>query len=259
MTRDTVKSRGERSDGKSDAHHKTRMETPLDSPAINGTTGHSKTLGELADTRGAGDNKDPSRHLSPSHIHQLLEESGISPEVSRERVYGTVTRRSELLRGFKDYQRGRGLYIPTYSPDGTTTSAQLKRDTPRKNKKGQPLKYETPGGSKIILDVHPRMLEEVRAGAEDLWITEGIKKADSLTSRGLPTIGLIGVWNWQRGGELLPCWDHVRLDGRRVYVVFDSDVMAKEGVQLALERLVAALEARGADVMVCYLPEVSHA
>jgi hypothetical protein len=54
---------------------------------------------------------------------------------------------------------------------------------------------------------------------------------------------------------MLPCWDHVRLDGRRVYVVFDSDVMVKENVQLALERFVEALGGRGADVRVVYLPD----
>jgi hypothetical protein len=72
------------------------------------------------------------------------------------------------------------------------------------------------------------MLEEVRADDGDLWITEGIKKADALASRGLAAVGLIGVWNFQRDGELLPCRDHVRLEGRLVRVVYDSDVMAKE-------------------------------
>jgi uncharacterized protein DUF3854 len=146
------------------------------------------------------------------------------------------------------------LVVPVFSPDGITQGHQLRPNTPRKDKKGKELRYETPGGSRCILDVHPRMLEEVRSGTGELWITEGIKKADSLTSRGLATIGLIGVWNWQRNGEFLPCWDHVRLDGRRVYIVFDSDVMVKEGVQVALDRLVAALEARGAEILVVYLP-----
>jgi Asp-tRNA(Asn)/Glu-tRNA(Gln) amidotransferase A subunit family amidase len=63
------------------------------------------------------------------------------------------------------------------------------------------------------------------------------------------------VWNWQRDGDLLPCWEYISLKGRRAYVVFDSDVMGKEGVQLALERLVRALEDRGAEILVIYLPE----
>ena len=193
--------------------------------------------------------------LSDDHRKMLYEESGIDPGVARERGYYSARRRSEVPEAFKGYQRKVGLVMPVCSPDGTTRSWQLRPNKPRKDKKGKPLKYETPGGSEVILDVHPRMLEEVRSGSGDLWITEGIKKADSLTSRGLPTIGLIGVWNWQRDGNLLTCWEHVRLKGRRVYVVFDSDVMAKEGVQLALERLVSVLEDRGAEVLVVYLPE----
>lgn len=198
--------------------------------------------------------------LTEAHRRMLFEESGIDPSVAAERGYYTARGRSEVPEAFKDYQRRRGLVVPMFSPDGETVGYQLRPDQPRKDKKGKPLKYETPGSSEVILDVHPRMLEEVRSGTEDLWITEGIKKADALTSRELPTIGLIGVWNWQRDGELLPCWEHVRLQGRRVYVVFDSDVMVKDGVQLALERLVGALEDLGAEVLVVYLPEeVSYA
>jgi hypothetical protein len=185
----------------------------------------------------------------------LFSESGIDPGVAEERGYHTARRRSEAPEILKGYQRKPGLVVPTFSPDGITRSCQLRPDKPRKDKKGKPLKYETPGGSGAILDVHPRMREEIRSGTGDLWITEGIKKADSLTSRGLPTIGLIGVWNFQRDGEMLPCWDHVRLQDRRAFVVYDNDVMAKEGVQLALQRLVRDLERRGVEVMVVYLPD----
>lgn len=199
---------------------------------------------------------EPSKRnsLSQEHQHELLTESGISSDVAGERGYYTARSGSEVPEILKGYQRKPGLVIPTFSPDAVTRSCQLKPDNPRKDKKGKPLKYETPGGSRAILDVHLRMLKEVRFGIGDLWITEGIKKADSLTSQGLPTIGLIGVWNFQRDGEMLPCWDHVRLTGRRVFVVFDNDVMVKEGVQLALQRLVSALKRRGADVRVVYLP-----
>ena len=195
------------------------------------------------------------RTLSDSHRRMLYEESGIDPGVAEERGYRTGSGRSGTPEILKGYQRKPGLVVPTFSPDGITRSCQLRPDKPRKDKKGKPLKYETPGGSKVVLDVHPRMREEVRSGTGDLWITEGIKKADSLTSRDLPTIGLIGVWNFQRDGEMLPCWDHVALQGRRVRVVYDNDVMVKEGVQLALQRLVRDLERRGAEALVVYLPD----
>jgi ribosomal protein S19E (S16A) len=192
--------------------------------------------------------------LSDSHRRQLFEESGIDSGVAEERGYRTARSRSGTPEILKGYQRKPGLVVPTFSPDGITRSCQLRPDKPRKDKTGKPLKYETPGGARAILDVHPRMCEEVRSGTGDLWVTEGIKKADSLTSRDLPTIGLIGVWNFQRDGEMLPCWDHVNLE-RRAYVVYDNDVMVKEGVQLALQRLVRDLERRGAEVLVVYLPD----
>ena len=191
--------------------------------------------------------------LSRNHRRMLLEESGIDPDIVTERGYRTTRSRAELIE-FKTYQRRAGLVIPIFSPDGITRSAQLRPDRPRKDRKGKPLKYETPGGSRVVLDVHPRMRSRVCAGAEDLWLTEGIKKADALTSRGLPTVGLIGVWNGQRDGELLPCWDHVNKK-RRINIVFDSDVIAKEGVRLALERQIGLLEACGANVRVVYLPD----
>lgn len=190
----------------------------------------------------------------------LEHESGIDPGVAAERGYQTIRKRAELL-DFKKYQRrAPALRAPMYSPDGVSTSAQLRPDNPRPDKKGKPIKYETPGDTRVILDVHPRMREEVQDGDGDLWVTEGIKKCDALTSRGLPAIGLAGVWMYAvkdtHGKELLPCWDHVRLEGRTVNVVYDADVMVNANVQLALQRLVEALEARGADVMVVYLPDL---
>lgn len=193
--------------------------------------------------------------LSAEHRRMLLEGSGISPEVAAERGYRTITRRDQLPE-FPDWQRRLGLYVPMHSPDGRTSVPQIRPHRPRK--KGP--KYESPGGSSPIVDVHPRMLEEVQTGDLDLWITEGVKKADALTSCGLPTIGLAGVWMWkvrETWADLLPCFDHVALGGRRVNVAYDSDVMEKEGVQLALERLTEALEARGATVRVVYLPDAT--
>ncbi len=192
--------------------------------------------------------------LSPEHRRMLFEESGIDPEVAAGRGYKTVRSRSELSQ-YPEWQRRLGLHVPMFSPDGSSTSSQLRPNTPRR--KGP--KYETPGGSRIIADVHPRNFEAVRDARRDLWITEGCKKGDALASRGLCAISLAGVWNFAvaktKGRHLLPCFDSVALEGRRVFVVFDSDVMTKPEVREALSRLVAALEGRGADVFVVYLPD----
>lgn len=109
--------------------------------------------------------------------------------------------------------------------------------------------------------MHPRMQDAVLDAGVDLWITEGMKKADALTSRGLCTVGLIGVWNWAvsktRCETPLPCWDHVTLEGRRVIVVYDADARTNHHVQEALRHLVTMLKGRGAEALVVYLPPMN--
>ncbi len=187
----------------------------------------------------------------------LYEESGVTPEIARERGYTTVRGRAELPPEFKRYQRRRGLLVPMHSPDGETTSYQLRPDKPRK---GGP-KYETPAGISPVVDVHPRMLEEARHGGGSLLITEGAKTGDAAASRGICTVVLAGVWMWcvpkVKPYRLKPCFDNIRLEGREVFVAFDSDCMSKANVQDALAALVAALQARGAVVKVIYLPDAS--
>lgn len=191
--------------------------------------------------------------LSAEHRRMLEQESGIVPEIVEGRPYSTATRRADVPDCFPGWQKRRGLLIQTHSPDGETTSYQLRPDVPRR-RNGKVRKYEQPGGVGCILDVHPSNMAAARDPRRRLWVTEGCKKGDSLTSRGECAISVSGVWNWQRDGEPLPCWQHVALEGRDVYVVFDSDVTTKAEVQLALERLVAFLEERGATVRVVYLP-----
>jgi putative DNA primase/helicase len=200
----------------------------------------------------------PVATLSDEH-RAMLEgtepgQSAISRPVVDARGYRTVQRRDELPDVFKGKQRRRGLLIPTLSPSGER-GYRLRPDKPISPGR----KYEQPAGIGCILDIHPFSWEAVRDKAVDLWIVEGEKKADSLVSRGECAVALPGVFNWQRGGEPLPCWEHVTLEGRIVYVAFDSDVLTNSQVQLALKRLVAFLDGLGAHVLVVYLPEVQDA
>jgi hypothetical protein len=196
--------------------------------------------------------------LSEEHRKMLEEGSGISAAVVEGRGYWTGAKRPQLEGLVKAYQRRvPALVLPTHSPDGETTSLQVRPDRPRV-RNGKAIKYETPGDSECILDLHPFMRPAARDASTPLWITEGVKKGDALASRGECAVALTGVWNWQRGGEPLPCWSHVALEGREVLVAFDSDVMTKPEVQLALERLVAFLEGRGARVLVVYLADAKE-
>jgi hypothetical protein len=190
----------------------------------------------------------------------LFEESGIEPEVVEARGYRTVETKSELQRlGFADAQCNTpGLLIPIYSPTGEVVNYQFRPDRPR-IRDGKPVKYETPKGSRMTLDVHPAVREMLADPSVPLWITEGLKKGDALASRGLCTVTLLGVWNWrgknEHGGKTaLPEWEDVALNGRRAYIVFDSDVIIKPQVHKALSRLKDFLESRGAEVRIVCLP-----
>jgi hypothetical protein len=190
----------------------------------------------------------------------LLEESGIAPEVAEARGYRTVEKKAELERlGFGRTQRSvPALLVPVHSPSGAVALHQSRPDEPR-IKDGKQIKYETPSGSRMTIDVHPSMRDKLGDPCVPLFVTEGIKKGDALASRGCCTVTLLGVWNWrgtnEHGGKTaLPEWDSVALNGRRVYVVFDSDVTVKPQVSKALERFKRFLESGGAEVLIVYLP-----
>jgi hypothetical protein len=198
----------------------------------------------------------PTR-LSPAHQRMLFEESCLSTSVAVERIYRTVASKADLAQlGFsKPQQIVPALVVPMYSPAGELVTHQIRPDTPRKNDSGKPIKYETPAGSPIRLDVHPCQSGRVKDASVPLWITEGVKKADSLVSRGQCVLALQGVWCWQKDGVPLQDWEDVRLWGRSVCVIFDSDVTTNPKVQTALEALVGFLRGRGARVGIAYLPD----
>lgn len=186
--------------------------------------------------------------LASHHRSELIKGSAITPEVMEARGYRTVETKAELERlGFGRAQRNvPGLLIPVHGAAGGVVLYQYRPDEPRINK-GKSVKYETPSGSKMVLDVHPFCREQLGDPSQPLFVTEGIKKGDALASRGLCAVALIGVWNWrgtnEKGGKVaLPEWENVALNGRQVYVVFDSDVMLNPQVHAALSRLKAFLE-----------------
>lgn len=198
--------------------------------------------------------------LAPQHA-ALIRDSAISPEVSAERRYRTVSSKSELRGlGFGGAQcRVPALLIPIRGVHGDVVTYQIRPDAPRATQDGKSIKYETVANSRMAIDVPPRVRCQLADPGIDLFITEGARKADSAVSAGLCCIALLGVWNWrgtnEHGGKTaLPDWESIALNGRKVYVVFDSDVMQKTAVHSALARLKAFLESKKADVLLVYLP-----
>ena len=203
---------------------------------------------------------EPPDPLRPNHA-QMLRESAIADGVQRERGYRTITTKAEVKQlGFTERQaRVPALMIPLHDVHGEIASYQTRPDMPRVNKRGKAVKYETPSGSRMVLDVPPRCRAWIRDPSRPLFITEGVKKADAGASRDLCCVALIGVWNWRgrndAGGlTALDAWELIALNGRDVLIVFDSDVVTKQSVFLAMRRLKAFLEGRKANVKIVYLP-----
>lgn len=203
-----------------------------------------------------GPSPDP---LAPHH-RRMLEASGIAADVIAERGYRTVTSRAELQRlGFAEGQRiVPCLLVPIHGTAGGVVMRQIRPDEPR-IVQGRPLKYETPKGAHLCLDVPERIRASLGDPGAPLWITEGAKKVDAAVSRGLCCLGVLGVWGWRgtnaEGGKTaLADFEVVALNGRDVLLAFDSDVVTKRQVQAALARLAEFLKHRGARVRYVVLP-----
>lgn len=191
----------------------------------------------------------------------LLKGSAIDPEVAAERGYVTVDTKTRLEKlGFSPAQRiVPTLLVPVYDEHGEVALYQHRPDDPRRNSTGKPIKYETPNKARMVVDVPPRVREKLGDPSIPLTVTEGVRKADAAVSHGLACIALLGVWNWRGSNDeggltALAFWESVALNGRSVYIAFDSDVMTKPAVHDALTRLGAFLTRRGAEVAYIYLP-----
>lgn len=196
-----------------------------------------------------------------THHLAHLKESGLSLDLIRERGYKSVLGRKVLedLGYSKAQRRIPGLLIPLHAPDGSEAGVVYRPDSPRLNNKDKAVKYEGVPNSSQRLDVPKRCHPQRGDPGVEAWITEGAKKADALASRGVFSINLSGVWGFKGRNELgasvlLADFDLIAWKGRRVYIVFDSDVTTKHQVRKALERLEAHLVRMGARVTVLLLP-----
>ena len=192
------------------------------------------------------------------HIRQLEETSGIAREVVAERGVRTITHGRELPKDFswRQRRRGPGILFTVHRPNGET-SWSFRPDEPDSKDPGR--KYEQPskyyGGPGNVLDVHPRMRHLVDDTSVEITFVEGIKKADALVSRGVLAVAITGVWNWLSDGEPITDMLEIPVDGRRVNICFDSDMLYNPNIQDACRRLAEYLTERGAEVWVTYLPD----
>ena len=201
--------------------------------------------------------------LSPEHYEEIVIDSCVTPDVATARGYRTLTGtgadRDELESlGFLPYvhahdERFPMLLIPLHGADGTVRGYQVKPSVPRTRRKEDgtehPIKYETPKGAPLTVDVPAYTRSVLTDTTVPLWITEGAKKTDSLISHGLAAVGLSGVWNWRSRHATLGDWEDIPIKGRPVVLCFDADAAGNRHVQLAMARLGAWVRSKGASAV----------
>jgi P4 family phage/plasmid primase-like protien len=201
-----------------------------------------------------------------------LQERELPSEIAQRAGIHPAANAKEAHPGFKSTP---GLVIPyfdpwtgarvTYSAHGTkwplvrvryletgTAKGFFQNSKPRRFDQpsgSPPFAYFAPGG---FLD-WPLVLSDPK---RHLLLVEGEIKALSACAQGIATIALAGVWNFIRDGVLLPELEQVTWQGRRVYVVFDSDLVANPNVEAAERRVGDDLTQRGAIVHFARLPRL---
>jgi Domain of unknown function (DUF3854) len=176
-----------------------------------------------------------------------LHRSALTNQVIVGRAYRSVTDRSTGRQiGHARNVPLPAIDIPTYDVEGRLAYHQLRSDKPQVGKDGKEIKYKLPRGTVYMLDVHPSMTSEVAASSHPLYVTEGTLKADALVSAGFPAVGLNGVWGWMRKKKPLDDWNHILLQDRDIYIVFDSDIATNPDIAESARRLKRFLVGGGA-------------
>lgn len=92
-----------------------------------------------------------------------------------------------------------------------------------------------------------------------IFLTEGELKAAKACSVGYPTVSIGGVHAYQqlsKGITLLPSIVQIGLNGRIIYVCFDSDYREKPGILNAIHSFTDELAQHGAEVRCISLPDL---
>ena len=227
-----------------------------DCPIVKAAEGANTVVGSPANGRPQDSPPYRAHTLQQGHRRELEEASAIDPAVIDERGYRTIHWRHRddvIAQGIPAWAVSSdrsfpGLLLPMYGATGDPIGAQWKPAVPipsTKTKK-KPLKYVSAQGQTNRLDVHPRNTSRIRDVQVPLWITEGLKKGDSLASRGCCVVTLTGVFNWRSKLGTLGDWEDVPLKGREIIICFDADASTNMLVARAMVRLGRWCRSKGA-------------
>lgn len=135
---------------------------------------------------------------------------------------------------------------------------RLKLKNPIIDKEGKKgVKYLSPSGKGNKAYILRKVGDVLENGPSDvpIFICEGEKKSAKATIEGFPCLGLSGVWCFKDSkNDFLPELEKYDWVKRRVYIVFDSDVVENPMVRYAEHSLAIELSNRGAEVYIVRLP-----
>ena len=197
-----------------------------------------------------------------SHHQAELRASGISDEtLAKGGIYSEMN--IDVLRSLLNQPKlpakvGSGLIYRFRDKTGHLNGfVRVKLDNPRKDRNSKPIKYETPKGEAPRAYFPAGTCQFLESATVEILITEGEKKAICADQHGFPCIGLGGVhgWNRKKSSQLIPDLEMMAWNGRPVILVFDSDQHQNPQVQEAQSKFAAALQKRGAKVLVAQLPD----
>ena len=208
--------------------------------------------------------------ISQAHKQQLQLKYGLSEVViaSLEQAEEIISLSpSEVREHLSRPDIDSSGFLLKYPGNGAFT---VRLDTPHPNGDSKPQKYlRKAGDPNHLFNPGADLLQ-----AKELWIVEGELKSLCGHAQGLPIVGLSGVWNWRTETEevslladgeklkdeaaLLPELAQVDWSGKRVRLVYDSDIVPGHKAYDAFPRLAEQLYRLGAEeVRILTIPSLS--
>ncbi len=210
---------------------------------------------------------DPCEDLTPGHLEQLQEESGLGLEIIQEARLFSLKGRFVTEAGLRDEILNR-LNLKSYRDDllifpypGHGNTFRVRLDVPEEIKNGEKInyiRYKQPRKQRnYIYSVQPNTSKFPNI----TFVTEGEKKTLALVQAGCNVMGFGGVWNWRDKSSpsgIIPDLETYDLYGKKVAIIFDSDVVTNVSVQQAEESIVEFCLDRGAsEVLRIRIPYVT--
>jgi putative DNA primase/helicase len=198
----------------------------------------------------------------PVHVSAHLEElrrSGLNDNTIRAAGIYSETDRNKIAtilnRRRVDADMVPGIVFPFLRANGESNYSRIKPDHPRQLK-GKSVKYESPRDQPNELYIPPGTFAAFDDPTVPILITEGEKKALAASQAGFACVGLVGAYGFKvvKRHELHPTLAQIKISGRDVYIVFDSDIATNPDVMRAEVSLAQLLIQRGANVKLVRLP-----